>query len=935
MKRPLPTIPACLLTLCAATAGAQPAVTGADFDPLIVQLQAATRDADTDRFLALLDAANDPAAAREFARDALRPGVTAAVVQARFVVPLEDRPAGPGYELTLEVFTERGNEGRLQTWQLDVVEDVAENTTAGSVDWRIADQRSLDTVEGLYHLTLNETTQYDAANIVIAGEDLTLQMREGSVFVVEQRQGVTGLVLIGDGLMTFSPQPEAERSQVRIFAGRDTLEAEFTDAFIRLNPGMFASRVSTGALEEVPVDADALELALEIFDEFAPLSFAVDLSDLSDKTWWLTPNVGNFIGDIRTRRHGTLTYLQMNRPEDVSLYEFDRQRIITLYSSTRNRAVLGRYFSDRDDVLYDVLDYDIQASFDPQGYHPDSLHSRPELRGSFIDGTTRIALRVTGLRVSTVTLRLASALRVHSVTSRELGPLLFFRVRGQNDVVVNLPGAVRFGTDLTLVVRYSGLLPAPALDENWIGRQRIRYHRELYDGPTPFGIGERRYVYSSTAYWYPQSTVTDYATATMDLTVPADYGVVASGEPDEGNPPVGSVEGATGVRRYSFLTLQPTRYLSCIISRFVPEGDAAREVPLDDEVLASAFVRSGVSYDSVSLRVTSNERTRERIDELSEKSADILRFYTRLIGDVPYPTFTLALTDSDLPGGHSPAYFAVLNQPLPRRDGLMVSWRTDPVAFSGYPSFFLAHELAHQWWGQAVGWKNYHEQWLSEGIAQYFAALYAQEEEAATLDEGERGEVFTDVLAQMRRSAMRHSDEGPVYLGYRLGHLEDKPRVFRALVYNKGAMVLHMLRRLIGDEAFFNGLRRFYNEMRFKKAGTDDLIRAFETEAARSLESFFERWIHDSDLPELRFAYHTESRLSGQAGETDVVLTFEQGETLFEVPITVTLHYRDGRAESVVVPVTEQLTEVRVPMTGRLRDVKVNEDHAALAEIDR
>ena len=696
------------------TAGAQPAVTGADFDPLIVQLQAA---------------------AREFTRDALRPGVTAAVVQARFVVPLEDRPEGPGYELLVEVFTERANEGRLQTWQLDVVEDGVADAVDGSVGWRIADQRNLNTVEGLYHLTLTETTQYDAANLVIAGEDLTLQMREGSVFVVEQRQGVTGLVLIGDGLMTFSPQPEAERSQVRIFAGRDTLEADFTDAFVRLNPRMFASRVSTGALEEVPVDDDALELALQIFDEFAPLSFAVDLSDLSDKNWWLTPGVGSFIGDIRTRRHGTLTYVQaQNRPEDISLFDRSSQRIIALYSSARNRAARGRYFSDRDVVLYDVLDYDIQAAFDPQGYRQDSLRAQPEL-----------------------------------------------------------------GTDLTLVVRYSGLLPAPAFDENWIGRQR-----HLYDGLTPFGIGEPRYVYSNTAYWYPQSTVTDYATATMDLTVPADYGVVASGEPDEGNPPVGSVEGATGVRRYSFVTLQPTRYLSCIISRFVPEGDAAREVPLDDEVLASAFVRSGVSYDSVSLRVTSNERTRERIDELSEKSADILRFYTRLIGDVPYPTFTLALTDSDLPGGHSPAYFAVLNQPLPRRDGLMVSWRTDPVAFSGYPSFFLAHELAHQWWGQA-----------------------------------------------------------------------------------------------------------------------------------RSLESFFERWIHDSDLPELRFAYHTESRISGQPGETDVVLTFEQGETLFEVPITGTLRYRDGRAESVVVPVTEQLTEVRVPIRGRLRDVKVNEDQGALAEIER
>ena len=257
----------------------------------------------------------------------------------------------------------------------------------------------------------------------------------------------------------------------------------------------------------------------------------------------------------------------------------------------------------------------------------------------------------------------------------------------------------------------------------------------------------------------------------------------------------------------------------------------------------------------------------------------------------------------------------------------MVTWRTDPVAFSGHPSFFLAHELAHQWWGQAVGWKNYHEQWLSEGLAQYFAALHVQQQDG--------DEAFEDILSELRRWSLRHSDQGPVYLGYRLGQIKDQPRVFRALVYNKAALVLHMLRRLIGDDAFFNGLRRFYHDMRFRVAGTDDLVRAFETEAKRSLEDFFERWIYDFDLPTLRFSYHTEARLSGQQGETDVILRFEQQGIPFEIPVTATLRYRQGAEETVVVPVTGQLTEFRVPLSGRLRDVRVNEDNAALAEIRR
>src|SRR5947207_4317201 len=184
--------------------------------------------------------------------------------------------------------------------------------------------------------------------------------------------------------------------------------------------------------------------------------------------------------------------------------------------------------------------------------------------------------------------------------------------------------------------------------------------------------------------------------------------------------------------------------------------------------------------------------------DLAARAPDIAPFYESILGDYPYDSFTVALVENDLPGGHSPAYFAALNQQLPTS---ALVWRNDPAAFTGYNDFFIAHELAHQWWGQAVGWQNYHEQWLSEGFAQYFAALYAQHQKG--------DELFASVMRQMRKWAVEQSDQGPVSLGYRLGHVRNQSRVFRALVYNKGAVVLHMLRRLMGDEAFFRGVRRY------------------------------------------------------------------------------------------------------------------------------
>jgi len=277
-------------------------------------------------------------------------------------------------------------------------------------------------------------------------------------------------------------------------------------------------------------------------------------------------------------------------------------------------------------------------------------------------------------------------------------------------------------------------------------------------------------------------------------------------------------------------------------------------------------------------------------------------------------SFTIALIESDLPGGHSPGYFAALNQQLPT-SGLV--WRNDPAAFPGYSDFFLAHELAHQWWGQAVGWRNYHEQWLSEGFAQYFAAMYAQQQRG---DEG-----FTSVLKQLRRWGMDTTDQGPISLGYRLGHIRSESRVFRALVYNKSAAVLHMLRRLVGDDVFFRGIRRFYREARFRKVGTQDFRAAMEKESGKPLERFFDRWIYGSTLPKLKVSHRVEGN--------DVVLHVEQVGEIFDVPLTLTLQYADRKPVDVLVPVTDRTVDHRTPLEGVLRGVDVSKDDGTMAEI--
>ena len=105
------------------------------------------------------------------------------------------------------------------------------------------------------------------------------------------------------------------------------------------------------------------------------------------------------------------------------------------------------------------------------------------------------------------------------------------------------------------------------------------------------------------------------------------------------------------------------------------------------------------------------------------EAAAILRFYASEFGPCPYPSLNLALVESRVPGGHSPPGMIVVSvRPALLRGAL----RDDPASFPDVPDFFIAHELAHQWWGHGVAGQNYHERWISEAFAQYAAALWVR-----------------------------------------------------------------------------------------------------------------------------------------------------------------------------------------------------------------
>ena len=911
----------------------------ADAEELSVQnflqaLETSISAADRQQWIALVSPTADRDNALEFFDAMIPQGITRVVVKERDRSPLQGTLPGEGYRLVVEVFIETGPRGRIATWNLDIRRPRGDDL--GPQPWRIVAEDRLASIEGLHRLSMSVDKQYAAKNLVIRAIDFELRLPTGDVFVSETPEGVTAMVLIGDGTMVFQPAPKEERGQLKLFSGVEALETPFTSAFVRISPFELDQRLMQDMLESVTVDNRAYRRGVSVFEENISKSFNLDLSDLSRDVWSLLPQPGDFVAEVKTRRFNDLTYARSSgENEDVTMFQRATKRNICVYASEQKLVSRGRFFNEDDNTDYDVIDYDVDGSF-----YPDR---------EWMEGRTKMKVRVKAHALGVLTLRLADTLNVSSVTSDEFGRLLFLRVRNQNAVLVNLPTPVARDYPMTLTVTYAGRLRRQSVSEESVTLESVsaeaRSATEEQRGSQPDDVPqvapERYWLFSNRNYWYPQNQVTDFATARIRITVPSDYAVVASGITQIGSPaaaPSVSIEGSSRVIQrtsYGFFAPQPIRYLGIVVSRLI-HVDAAtvaldivpvKPPPVDmrgADSLAQQIARLNQAANvpavgtrnTIELSVEANRRQESRARDAINTAADILRVYSGLTGDVPYESMTLAMVEDDVPGGHAPGYMAMINNPPPVTQ---LNWRNDPAAFQGFPEFFIAHELAHQWFGQAVGWKNYHEQWLSEGFAQYFAALYARDK---------RGEeAFRNILRQFRKWAIDDSDQGPVYLGYRLGHIKGESRVFRALLYNKGAAVLHMLRRVIGDAAFSRGLKKFYADNRFKKAGTDDLRRAMETASGKDLNRFFERWIYDNGIPRLRYSTAVEG--------SELVVRFEQSGDIYDVPVTMAVTYTDGKTSEFLVVVDDAATEARFPLTGAVRSVEANPDDAAVAIIDK
>jgi aminopeptidase N len=157
----------------------------------------------------------------------------------------------------------------------------------------------------------------------------------------------------------------------------------------------------------------------------------------------------------------------------------------------------------------------------------------------------------------------------------------------------------------------------------------------------------------------------------------------------------------------------------------------------------------------------------------------------------------------------------------------------------------VAHEIAHQWFGDSVTESTWADLWLSEGFATYFAGLVEQK------FDGE--DAFR---AYMKRAADSYFEyEKTTRTPIHDTETEDLMKLLNANNYQKGAWVLHMLRMQLGDDAFFRGLRDYYNAHKGANVSSGDLRAALEKASGRDLKQFFASWVYGTGHPQYRVSW--------------------------------------------------------------------------------
>ncbi len=542
-------------------------------------------------------------------------------------------------------------------------------------------------------------------------------------------------------------------------------------------------------------------------------------------------------------------------------------RVLALVALTilPNGAGAQRSLTGGSQPGIDVLHYEFRVDF-PARALPDTLQ--------FV--STAVARRTA--RVQSVDLDLTTAMQVEAVTVN--GTAAPFR---HDSAKVRVSLAAGNGDTLRIVVRYRG---AP--------KDGLIIRRDSTGGYwTAFGdnFPDRARQWLATV-----DHPSDKATVEWIVRAPQSHRVVANGELLEETPEL-LAGGAPGMLLTRWRTNRPL-YTAVMVIGVAPFAvyelgkTACNLAELPGCVRQSVWITPDV---------------RPYMPGPFARVGEMVSLFSRLVAPFPYEKLA-HVQSSTRYGGMENASAIFYADNIYRRRSMSEG--------------LLAHEIAHQWFGDAVTTREWPHVWLSEGFATYFSALWFEHSAGDS--------AFRANLAQMRRQVLssRVTNEKPVVdLG-----LDDLDRVLNSNVYQKAGFTLHMLRREIGDSAFYRGIRSYYRKYRHGNALTEDFQREVEASSGRKLDWFFTQWMHRPGVADLTVQWRWDARRRGME------LTVSQNPAFAPYQLSLAMDVTDARGRvhraSASIPAARVATMlVPLRIQGAPASVVFDPDSSILGKI--
>jgi len=744
--------------------------------------------------------------------------------------------------------------------------------------------------DGIYSAELDVATTLVVSNLVIEHQDMVLRLDSGRIgfltpVAIDSTEHVFGGYFEGQGLFRFAPPNRMERDQLLRFFDTDSLCRPFDDAFFFFTDEIYQIILVAGTKASEPFgkrEARACRKRREHFQKNVGRSFIlevlVNLVRPSERPLLML--------DFKPHKTQRLRYIHNpQRREQTMLYRHhwepghEFMELICCYCDKNIDETYANINGESVDGIQ-VKHYDTDAIIDRSG----KFVGRIEMQFDVIEAPTQILKVVIHER-----------LHIDSVMDAGGNSLEYTRFDA------------KFGLN-TYESNQVGLFLEEPLAQGENGKLTFYCQGKIAERE----VGE--FYVEAGAYWYPHYGYGQRATYDMTFRTHKDFTFAATGTLIEKkkskdtlitrwqiNPPAKNVSFNIGnMKKYEF-----NENDVCPVDIYFSH-DLHRE-------LAAYLVKDLVSV------------SRHIEKEVAQDVMNSLRLFSHYFGEYPHERMSVG----EILFSHAEAFPGFLHLDF-------YTWiHTDNW---GAQQRHRAHEVAHQWWGVGVGYETYHDQWLSEGFAEYSALLYLQ----AVLG----NDRFLDRLKDTRKdifSAHHHllgpdEESGPIALGYRTSSTKTRGD-YGLIIYRKGAWVLHMLRNMLIDfntmneDVFFSMMKEFYETNRGKNVTTRDFQKLAEKYVGFDMTWFFDQWIYGNELPTLEFSYDCTPEADGSyIAKCRIITSGVNDNFTMIIPVEIELD-KESRAY-IRAYVDKPVYEFTIPgLPGKPKKLRLNPFESVLAKV--